>query len=444
MNKSTEEPLIEFHPKLPKLSKNQKAVLKLLVEAGKMIVPIYLEQENQLKQSDNFYPKGVTEEEIEKAAKKDPTILSPYTVVEKINGEIKSTPYHIKYAHFLRPIADKLLEASKITENREFGKFLKLQVEALTNGNYEEATAAWLKMKPYILDISIGPVEHHDDRLFFNKASYQSWVGVLNMEGTKKLNYYKSLVLSAQRKALIPEQRMENSQQVKAKIDDVVLFSGHMARTKFVGVNLPMNLDWVQKYGSEVTLFNQMNDMRLKGQIVPSFHKMFTSAFRKGFRVEDLRRGNISYIALHELAHNYLYYKNAAKNLGDLLAPIYELSASVLGMRMAGPLLLRDVIDDKQLESMIVAFVCRSYYLIDKSKNGKAWANYALGGAIFINFLLESGALKQHKGFIILNFMKIFVSLQDLLYLLEGLLSSGTRKDAEIFIKKYGQLKNLP
>ena len=42
---SRDEPLLEFNPKLPKLSKNEQAVLKLLVEAGRLIVPIYLEQE---------------------------------------------------------------------------------------------------------------------------------------------------------------------------------------------------------------------------------------------------------------------------------------------------------------------------------------------------------------------------------------------------------------
>lgn len=433
-----EQPLIEFNPKLTGLSENQKKVLQLLIEAARMIAPIYLEQETLLQVNDNFYPKGVSEQEIEAAAKKDPAICSPYTVVEKINGQLQAIPYHIKYAGFLKPLAEKLNEAGNLTENKEFGRFLKIQTKALLEGNYEQAVATWLKTKPYILDISIGPIEHHDDRLFFAKASYQAWVGVLDTAGTKRLNYYKNIILSTQRIALATGQRLENTKEIRAKIDNVLIFSGHMARTKFVGVNLPMSLDLIQKYGSEVTLFNQVNELRLKEQIVPFFNKKFEPVFKKGFSVEDLKMGNLSYIALHELAHNHLYYKNAAKNLADLLPPIYELSASILGMRMAGPLLLKDIISNKRLESMIIAFICRSFYLIDKSKQNKVWANYALGGAIFINFLLESGALKEYKGLIIPNFMKIFVSLQDLLYQLEGLLSSGTRKDAEAFIGKYG------
>lgn len=431
------EPLLEFNPKLPRLSKSESKVLKLLVEAGKLIVPIYLEQEKQAQVK-------IDAKEIEEAAKKDPAILSPYTAIEKVDGKFVAIPYHVQYAEFVKPIAAKLEKAASITDNIEFGKALKLQAKALLDGTYEQATIAWLKIKPYVLDISIGPVEHFDDEVFFAKAAYQAWVGVVNEEGTKRLDFYKKIILSARRKALIPGKRLDNYEKVKAKIIDVIVFSGLMARTKFVGINLPMNLNIVEKYGSEVTIFNQVNDLRLKEQIIPTFNKIFSPAFRKGFSSADLRRGSRSYVALHELAHNYLYYKNSPKNLQDLLPCIYELTATLLGMRIAGSLLLQDIITSKQLESMIVAFICRSFDLIEKNRNNKSMINYALGGAIFINFMLESGALKQKEGMAMPNFMKIFVSLQELSYILERLLSSGTRKDAEAFIREYGDINKIP
>ncbi len=434
-------PLIKFNPKLPKLSANEKAVLKLLVEAGELIVPIYLEQENQIKKIGNLYPKGVNKEKIRIAAKKNPEVLSPYTVVEEVNGELRAVPYHIKYAQLLKPVAEKLNQASMIADNKEFSEFLKLQAKALLDGTYEDVFASWQKMKPYILDISIGPVEHYDDRVFFTKAAYQAWVGVVDMEATRKLYFDKTIVLSARRDVLIPGERLDNYEKVKAKVDDVLLLSGLIARTKFVGLNLPMNLKLVEKYGSEVTIFKQVNDSRLQEQILPTFKKIFSSEFRKGYSSEDLRKGSLRYVAFHELAHNYLYYKSSAERLQDLLPSIYELTATLLGMRIAGSLLLKDVLTNKELESMIVAFVCRSFDLIEKNKTNKFMINYASGGAIFINFMLESGALKQKGGMTMPNFMRIFVSLQELSYILERLLSSGIKKNVEVFIKKYGHLK---
>lgn len=427
------EPLIEFNPKLPKLSANEKAVLELLVEAGRLIAPLYLEQEKQ---------KVVGKEEIEKAAKKDKEILSPYTVIEKVDEQLVAVPYHKKYATLLAPIVQKLNEAANLTENKEFRKTLGIQAKALLTGSYDKAIITWLKAKPYILNISIGPVEHYDDQLFFAKASYQVWVGVLDLESTSELNRYKKIILSFQRKALVPTERLNDFKKVKAKVIHVTLFSGFMARTKFVGVNLPMDIRLVEKYGSEITLFNEANDLRLKEQIIPTFRKILPKSFRDGFSWEDLEGGNLGYIAIHELAHSYLYYRNAAKNLQDLFICIYELAATVLGLRLAGALLLQDVITSKQLESMVIAFICRSFYLMSKSKHDKSMVNRTLGSIIFINFLFESGALKQLKGIAIPNFMKTFVSLQELSSILEHLLSSGTRQDAEIFIKKYDRQLN--
>lgn len=420
------QPLIEFNPKLPKLSKNERAVLKLLIEAGKLIAPLYLEQENQ----------------IQKATPSHPDFHSPYTVVEKVNGKLVATPYHIKYAMFLKPITDKLEQAANLCGNKEFAKALRVQAKALLEGSYKQATITWLGIKPYILDISIGPVEHLDDKLFAGKASYEAWVGVLDEEGTQWLNSYKDVTLSTRRKALVPKERVDEP-KVKTKLIEVILLSGLMARTKFTGVNLPYDASLVEKYGSEITLFNQPNDLRVKEQIYPAFNKTFSKGFKQGFTFEDLRWGYLRGVALHELAHSYLYYRHAAKNLQDLFQCIYELSATVLGFRMAGSLLLKDRITDKQLESLLIAYICRSFYLIDHQKSNKSMANYTLGGAIFINFMLESGALKQFKGMVISNFMKIFISLHDLSYILERLLSSGTRKDAENFIKKYGGFNNL-
>lgn len=430
---NTDLPIIKFNPKLPRLSEGEKKILKLFIEVGELVSPLYAEQEKQLR--------SISRDDIEKVAMKDSSALSPYTVVEKVDNKIVVTPYHIKYEKFLKPISDRLEKAARITHNKELANALRVQARALLDGSYDKATIAWLKIKPYILDISVGPVEHFDNELFSAKAVYQCWVGVVDSEGTKRLNDYKKTILGARKGALIPGERVENYENVKAKTLDVILFSGFMAQTKFVGVNMPMNLQLVEKYGSEVTIFNQTNDFRMQEQILPTFEKIFSKEFRKSFTAEDLRRGSLRYVALHELAHNYLYYKQAKDNLQDLLPCIYELTATLLGMRIAGSLLLKGVINEKQLESMIVAFICRSIYLIEQSKEKKFMINYATGGAIFINYMIESDALRQKNGIAIPNFMKIFVSLHELSFVLERLLSSGTRVDAQAFIEKYGYLK---
>ena len=431
--------LISLNPKLPILNKNEKKVLSLLIEAASLVLPIYKLQENPKYPGANFYPHDATKEEIEDAAKKDPEILSPFTVVERVGGKLVAIPYHQKYAKYLKPVVDKLNQAAELTESEDFKKLLKVRAKALTEGLYKDALIEWLEMKPYILDISINLVDHFDDKLLRAKASYQAWVGVVDMEQTKKLATFKDLIFSARREAFMPSERVENFGKVGAKMEDAVLLVGLISKTKFVGLNLPSDLKVLENHGAEIVLFKNINRLRVAEQIKPTFERIFSRGFKSGYTEEGLVRGNLSYIALHEISHSYLRYKNAERNLKDLFPVINELAATALGIRVSGSLMLKDQLTSKELESMIVAFICRSFYLTTLTERDGSLSKYAEGGVIFVNYMLENKSVQTVDGMAIPNFMKVFVSIQELSYLLEKLLSSGTRKDAELFIKRFSQ-----
>lgn len=437
------KPILQFKPVLSMLSKNERAVLELLVEAGELIVPIYEQQENLTQKGANFYPKGVGKEEIEQAARKDPAILSPYTVVEKENGKLVAIPYHVKYAKLVQPVAKKLQEAAKLTDNKEFAKGLEIQAKALLDGTYSEATIAWIQMKPYILDINIGPVERYDDKLFFTKTSYQAWVGVMDETNTKRAIKYKDIIFNAKRKALIPSEKVDFYDKVQIRVDDVVLFSGLIARTMFVSVNLPNKPSFMDQYGSEITIFKQAAELRFKQEVSPAFNKLFAPSFKRLFSLQDLELGTMYSSVLHELAHVYLRYRHSEQNLKDLFPIIDELAAYVAGIRVCGFLLLKDVASTKQLESIMLAFLARCFGMVLYDKDNNSKYHYMMGGVIFINYLLENEAIQQAGGISWPNFTKMFFSVGELADILEKILATGTRADAEAFIKKYGNIEIL-
>lgn len=438
-----DRPIKEFKPKLPALSKNEKKVLGLLIDAAKLVVPIYLQQENRKYLGSNFYPHDVTKQEIERAAESNPEILSPYTVVERKEDKLISIPYHEKYAKLLRPIAQKLLEAAQVTDNEEFAKRLDFQARALLEGNYDETAVYWMSMKPYIFNFLIGPVERYEDRLMFVKTAYQAWVGVMDRVETNRLNKYKPIILSSRRKVMMPSEKVDYYDKVQARVDSAVIYTGRVARTLPVGINLPNDPNLMERFGSEITVFKEVNEMRVKEEIVPTFNTIFAADFKKNFSYHDLETGCLYVVTLHELAHTYLRYRNSEKNLKDLFPIIDELSASVMGIKVCGALLLKDVMTTRQLESIMLAFMARCFYLILKDAGNVSRIHYIIGGAIFINFLLESGAVKESGGISWPNFTKMFVSLDELASILERMLYQGTREDAEAFIEKYGNIDKL-
>src|SRR3989344_3123615 len=438
------KPLVEFNPRISGLTENQKKVLKLLIEAAKLIIPVYEQQENQKYPGANFYPHWITKQEIENAAREDTKIFSPYTIVEKKNGKLLAIPYHEKYARLLEPIAEKLRQAANITENKEFAKRLELQADALTDGNYDESSIYWMSMKPYVLNINIGPVERYDDKLFFIKTSYQAWVGVMDKKETERVFKYKDVILSARRKVIMPSEKIDYYDKVQVRVDDSLIFTGLMSRTKFVGVNLPNDPELMEKYGSEITISKQANEARFDEEVLPAFNKLFSHEFSGQFSEDDLKSGSLYLVVLHELTHTYLRYRSSERNLQDLFPVIDELAAYVMGIKVCGSLLLKDIMSQKQLESIIIAYLGRSFSLIQKGNdNDKSRMHYAIGGTIFINYLLESGALKEAGGIHWPNFAKIYYSLDELATILERMLYQGTRADAEALIKRFGDTKKI-
>ncbi len=438
MNKS----IVEFDVKTSLLTANQKEVLELLKDSAKLIAGIYDQQTSVSGPGANFYPKGVSKEAIEKAAQNDQEILSPYTMVEKKGAKLVAIPYHIKFKKLLEPISEKLLEAAKITENKEFGERLEFQAKALLDGHYDEAQSYWMTMKPYTIDIVIGPIERYDDKLFFAKTSFQAWVGIIDEKETKKLQEYKEIILSARRKVLIASTKVDYYDKVQVRVDDALIFSGLIAKALFVGVNLPNDPMLMERYGSEITIFKQSNQIRFD-KILKVFRKIFSKGIQDTFSEEDLKEGSLYSTALHELAHTYLRYRDSEARLKDLFPIIDELGATAFGIKVCGSLLLKDIATTKQLESIMLAYMCRSFSNVLDELDNTTKSHYTAGGAIYINYLLESGAIKETGGISWPNFMKMFVSLDELASILERLLSQGTRGDAEAFIERYGDLKGL-
>lgn len=431
-------PIIEFKPKLPPLSQSEKKVIKLLLEAGRLIVPLYQAQENERYAGANFYPHGISKAEIEEASKDNLEILSPYTVVEKKDGKLIATPYHIKYSSLLEKVASKLMQASKLTENKEFSKGLSLQAEVLLTGEYEKAEVYWRSMKPYIIDIAIGPLKRYDDKLLFTKTAYQAWIGILDKEETNLLSRYKDAILTARRKALDPRLRIDLQGRVKVRVDDVLLVSGLAARSKLVGVFMPDSIEGLEKYGCNITLFKQINDDRVQNEILPAFNKFFSTSFKKAFTKADLKKGSLDLIFLHEMGHTYLTYRSADKNLQEFYPVISQLASSMVGIKVAGSLLLKDMITAKELESIMISVISRGIYLSVKPMNPFS-PYFVIIGKVLINYLIKTGALQVSKGLVVSNFMKIYVSLNELADTLEGFLANGSRKEVEVFINKYSK-----
>jgi hypothetical protein len=428
----------EFRVETKELSENEKKVLEKLTAAAKLVAPIYKKQQNPTFEGANFYPHDTTKAEIEEAAKKNPKILDPYTIVKKRNGKLTAVPYHIEYKSEVAEIAKLILEAAALTDNDAFCRRLELQAEALLNGTYPVADVYWLTMKPYKIDIVIGPIERYDDKLFFTKCAYQSWVGLIEETETKEATKFQNTIYLSHRRRFEPFHKVDFLDKIQVRVDKTLIFSGLIARYGFTSTNLPNDLELMEKFGSEITIFTPSFEEKFEKLHYPIFRQVFEENFQTSYSSDILKRGSLHNTILHEISHPLMRYRGSEFRLKELFPIFDEILASVYGVKACGILLLKNVISQKELEAIMVMFICKAFSWWCDYLKEPTTIYYTKGYAIALNYFLKNESLKETGGISWPNFSKLFASFDELAEILEKLLSVGSYKEAKGFVDQYG------
>ena len=432
----------KFKVDTKELSPKEKRIFEKLISAAELIAPLYLKQKNNKYPGANFYPHDATKKEIEEASKQNPVVLDPYTFVERDkNGKLIAIPFHIKFKKELKPIAKLLQEAAELSDNRNFSWYLKSRADSLLDGDYEKSEIIWLKTETFKFGFVIGPIERYLDKLFFKKCAYQSWVGILDTRRTEEAEKFKRMVLASRRKVLPGSEKVDIS-RLGIRVDKTVIFSGQKADFMPTGSNLPNDVNLMKKYGSNLTIFKTSLDLKFKKDHFPIFRAIFDKNFQKPYSDEDnLYRGSLRCILLHEVAHSLIRYQDAEERLGNLFPIFDELFAYILGIKICGSLLLKGAISQKELEAILIMHICRNFtWWIDSIKNPDV-KHYAIGAAIAQNFFLKEGAIKEKGGISWPNFAKLFICIDELSHLLEYYLALGSYEEAKEFVDQYGSFE---
>ncbi|MDO8487394.1 MAG: hypothetical protein Q7S45_03820 [Candidatus Curtissbacteria bacterium] len=432
-------PIVKFNIKDLDLTTSEKKVAQTLMKAAESIAPIYEKQENHEFPGANFYPHDATKEEIEKAAEKNPGILNPYTMVERgAGGKLIAIPYHVKFKSQLGKTSKLLEAAAKLTKNHDLAHRLHLQAHSLLDGNYELSDIYWLSMKPYKIDIAIGPIDRLDDKLFFKKASYEAWVGIMDEEATQKAKIIQQEIYDVRRKIFSSSQKADFLDKTKLRVDKTLIFSGLFARGMFTSNSLPVDPNLMEKYGIEITFFDSSLDVKFAKQHYPIFQSVFEKEFQKDYSKEVLREGSFRNVLLHEIGHSLLRYKDSEERLKELFPVIDELAATIYGIKSCASLVLKGIMTEQELEAIMIMFICRAFTWWLDSQTQPSVEPFALGHAIALNYFLAAGALQEQNGISWPNFSKMFMAIEELSNGLEALISLGSRSDAKYFIDKYG------
>lgn len=123
-----------------------------------------------------LYPAGLSTAEVEKYVSAHPeqksAVYNEDSVLRREGSKLEAEPYHIRFAEFLKPAAENLREAAKLSDDRAFAKFLRMRADALLNDDYYASDLEWLDLKDPKFDLILAPYETYLDNLLGVRTSY--------------------------------------------------------------------------------------------------------------------------------------------------------------------------------------------------------------------------------------------------------------------------------
>lgn len=421
---------------LSHLSDNQKEMVALLIDAGKIMDDLFWQQAYGNKEEllssidypkakefavinygpwdrldDNkpfidgvkdknkgsgFYPDDMTVAEFEAWEQEGKKGL--YSLVKRDSeGNLTLIPYSTAFKSELTKASDLLRKASKLADNDAFKKYLELRADALVTDNYQPSDFAWMDMKNNPIEVVIGPIETYEDQLFGYRAAFSTYVLIKDLEWSDRLSRFAAFLPELQKGLPVDGKYKKEMPGTDSDLNayDIVYYAGDSnAGSKTIAINLPND--------EKVQLAKGTRRLQLKNAMRAKFDKILVPIADE--LIAEDQRQHITFDAFfantmfHEVAHG-LGIKNTINDKGTVRGALKETAsaleegkADILGLYMISKLYDKGEIKEGELMDNYVTFLAgifRSVRFGASSAHGKA-------NMVRFNYFKEMGAFNRN------------------------------------------------
>jgi len=389
----------------------------------------------------NFYPKEMTKSDFDNI--KDPFKSSPYSIIVKKGSDYKVLPYSKAYEKELKKASGLLKKASEYADDAGLKKYLLLRADALLTDNYQPSDFAWMDMKSNVVDFVVGPIENYTDKLYGLKTSFEAYVLIKDVEWSKKLEKFTSLLPDLQRGLPVEEKYKQETPGSGSDLNayDAYYYAGDCnSGGKTIAINLPNDEEVQMKKGSRRLQLKNIMKAKFDNIMAPITDLIITPEQRKYVKFNAFFENTM----FHEVAHG-LGIKNTLNGTGtvrDALKEQYsaleEGKADILGLYLVtklyemGELKDGDVMDNY---TTFLAGIFRSCRFGAADAHGKA-------NMVRFYYFEEKGAFTRNEdGTYSVNFDKMKDAVTSSSQQILKLQGDGDYEGTKSLIEKTGFIK---
>ena len=394
-----------------------------------------------------FYPEDITKEEFERYVAAHPEkkieLQWLFTIVRRDGTDLVAIPYSAFYRDFLEPAAARLREAAALTTNPSLRNFLNKRADAFLSDNYQDSDMAWMDLNGPI-EVVIGPYEVYEDNLFNYKASFESFVTVVDAAESAKLTAYAHALPDMERNLPEPEQykNLDRGNESPIKVVQELYTAGDArSGVQTSAFNLPNDETVREKKGSKKVLLKNVMDSKFQQSGRPIALRVLDPSLLPFLSFDAY----FNHILFHELSHGlgpgFLTQPGGERvevriPLKNLYSTIEESKADVLGLwniLFALDRRMLTTFGERQLFATYAGLMFRSMRFGIDEAHGR-------GTALQWNWFRERGAIKPTAGGkYIVDFARTRDAVRDLATELLTIEATGDFNRANALLEKYGK-----
>jgi hypothetical protein len=399
----------------------------------------------------NYYPTDMSKEEfnswlagLDEAGKQRATGFF-WLIRRGPEGKLGTVPYSQAYAKYLQPAARLLNEAAQLTTNESLRRFLTTRAAAFASDDYYESDVAWMDLDAPI-DVTIGPYETYEDELFSYKAAFEAYVTLRDEAESAKLARFSQYLQELENNLPI-DARYRNPKLGAAspiKVVNEVFGSGEgNSGVQTAAFNLPNDERVVKEKGSKRVMLKNVQEAKFKKTLIPISKAVLPAAQRNALSFESF----FTHILAHELMHGLGPHNitvsgeqtTVRKQLKDLYSAIEEAKADITGLWALQYLIDKGVVEknmERSLYRTFLASMFRSVRFGISEAHGK-------GVAVQFNYLLDEGAIvvDPRAGTFSIEQTKIKEAVKKLTGEILTLQAEGSYEKAKAMLDKYGVIR---
>ncbi len=398
-----------------------------------------------------FYPEGLTRAEFESWVAKLPAserqkAVGFFSVISRdVSGKLQATPFSKAYKKYLEPASKLLKEAAALTSNASLSRYLNLRAEAFLSDDYYASDVAWMDLDAP-LEVTIGPYETYEDRLFGYKAAFESFVTIRNDAETAKLQKFSGLLQELENHLPIdPKYRNPKlGASAPIRVVDSLFSSGDARRGVMTAAfNLPNDEKVIKEKGSKRVMLKNVQQAKFDKVLKPIAQVVLDPSDQKQIAFEPF----FTHILMHELMHGlgpHAIEVNGKEStpraeLKELYSALEEAKADITGLWAMQYLMDKKEIDPRMQDSMYTTYLASAFRSVRfgiEEAHGK-------GIALQFNYLTDHGAISVHSktGRFRIVPEKVRAAVTGLAGEILTLQAEGSYSKGKALLEKYGVIR---